>query len=74
MIIKFVATLLVAAVLFHPATPSQQPSPNEKRAVPVAVGDVAPDFTLEDQDGRKLTLSAERGKRPIVLVFYRGYW
>jgi cytochrome oxidase Cu insertion factor (SCO1/SenC/PrrC family) len=41
---------------------------------PVAVGQQAPDFTLADQNGRKHTLSAERGKRPLVLVFYRGYW
>jgi cytochrome oxidase Cu insertion factor (SCO1/SenC/PrrC family) len=74
MIIKFAFFLFIAAVLFYPATLSQQSSPNEKLAVPVAVGDVAPDFTLEDQEGRKFTLSAERGKRPIVLVFYRGYW
>jgi cytochrome oxidase Cu insertion factor (SCO1/SenC/PrrC family) len=45
-----------------------------KRAAPVGVGDVAPDFTLEDQDGRNHTLSAEHGKRPVVLAFYRGYW
>jgi peroxiredoxin len=40
----------------------------------VKAGDIAPDFTLADQDGRSLTLSAERGKRAVVLVFYRGYW
>ena len=44
------------------------------RGAPVAVGETAPDFTLEDQDGRKHALSAERGKRPVVLVFYRGHW
>ncbi len=41
---------------------------------PVAVGDTAPDFTLEDQSSRKITLSESRGKTPVVLVFYRGYW
>ena len=41
---------------------------------PVAVGQQAPDFTLTDQNGRKHSLSAERGKRAGVLVFYRGYW
>jgi peroxiredoxin len=41
---------------------------------PVAVGDAAPDFTLEDQNGKKITLSDARGKNPVVLVFYRGYW
>jgi cytochrome oxidase Cu insertion factor (SCO1/SenC/PrrC family) len=45
-----------------------------KRSAPVGAGDVAPDFTLPDQDGRKHALSAERGKRPVVLIFYRGHW
>ncbi len=44
------------------------------RATPVAVGEMAPDFTLEDHQGRKATLSESRGKSPVVLVFYRGYW
>lgn len=34
---------------------------------------VAPDFTLNDQDGKPFTLSSLRGS-PVVLVFYRGYW
>lgn len=33
----------------------------------------APDFALNDQDGRPFTLSSLRGSR-VVLVFYRGYW
>jgi peroxiredoxin len=33
------------------------------------VGDEAPDFTLKDQDGNDVTLSALRGK-PVVIVFY----
>ena len=37
-------------------------------------GDVAPDFTLEDQDGRGVSLSDYRNKKTVVLVFYRGYW
>lgn len=39
----------------------------------VAVGDVAPDFTLESRTGERVTLSELRGRR-IVLVFYRGHW
>jgi peroxiredoxin Q/BCP len=35
----------------------------------LAAGDVAPDFTLPDQDGTAVTLSALRG-RPVVLYFY----
>ncbi len=44
-----------------------------QRAAPVAVGDTAPDFTLFDQNGRKVTLSESRSN-PVVVVFYRGYW
>ncbi len=40
----------------------------------VKAGDAAPDFTLEDQDGKPVTLSDYRGKKTLVLVFYRGYW
>ena len=46
----------------------------EKRATPISVGEVAPDFTLVDQDSNRVTLSEARGKSPVVLVFYRGYW
>lgn len=43
---------------------------------PVAfkVGEPAPDFTLPDASGRPVTLADYRGKKPVVLVFYRGYW
>ena len=40
----------------------------------IKTGDVAPDFTLEDQDGKPVSLSDYRGKKTIALVFYRGYW
>jgi cytochrome oxidase Cu insertion factor (SCO1/SenC/PrrC family) len=45
-----------------------------QRAEPVAVGEDAPDITLQDQNGQKVTLSAAQRKSPVVLVFYRGYW
>jgi len=35
----------------------------------LSVGDTAPDFTLDDQEGRPLTLSDLRGK-PVVVYFY----
>ncbi len=40
----------------------------------VKVGDKAPDFTLEDTDGKKISPSNFRGKKSVVLVFYRGQW
>jgi peroxiredoxin Q/BCP len=33
-------------------------------------GDRAPDFTLEDQDGRSVSLADFRGKRNVVVYFY----
>ncbi len=36
---------------------------------PLAVGTPAPDFSVPDQDGSRVTLSAFRGKN-VVLVFY----
>jgi peroxiredoxin len=38
------------------------------------VGAPAPDFTLESKDGVAVTLSSFRGRKDVVLVFYRGHW
>jgi len=40
----------------------------------VKVGDRAPDFTLENMDGKRITLSDFRDRNNVVLVFYRGHW
>jgi hypothetical protein len=40
----------------------------------VAVGDLAPDFSLRALSGEVLTLSELRGDKNTVLVFYRGHW
>ena len=40
----------------------------------VKAGDTAPDFTLENVDGAEISLSDFRGKKNVVLVFYRGRW
>ncbi len=40
----------------------------------VAVGGVAPDFSLMSYAGTVTTLSDYRGEKNVVLVFYRGYW
>jgi hypothetical protein len=40
----------------------------------VKVGDRAPDFTLENMDGQRVTLSDVYRRRNVVLVFYRGQW
>ena len=40
----------------------------------VAVGDVAPDFSLMSYAGTVTTLSDFRGEKNVILIFYRGYW
>lgn len=40
----------------------------------IGQGDAAPGFTLPDQNGRQVALSAELAKGPVVLVFVRGGW
>ena len=37
---------------------------------PIAVGAVAPDFTLKDQNQQTVTLSDFRGKKNVLVVFY----
>ena len=59
-------SVVMAANLQSPTTAA--------RSTPIAVGDIAPDFTLEDRNKNRVTLSDARGKSPVVLVFYRGYW
>ena len=43
-------------------------------ATVLRVGERPPDFTLPDAGGRAVTLADYRGKKPVVLVFYRGHW
>lgn len=38
----------------------------------LSVGDLAPDFTLPNQNGEPVLLSSYRGKCPVVLIFYPG--
>jgi AhpC/TSA family len=38
------------------------------------VGERPPEFTLPDASGRPVSLADYRGKKPVVMVFYRGYW
>lgn len=43
-----------------------------KRAL--KAGDTAPDFTLPDATGRKVSLFDTLKQSPVILVFYRGGW
>lgn len=71
----FAFTIATALLLVPAAAPAAAPAQHVKRVrvAPPAVGAEAPDFKLVDQDGKRVTLSALRGQK-VVLVFYRGYW
>jgi len=79
--IAFFTLTLFALIAAPLATPAQTKlGPKDGESLPAAdlnrvkAGDTAPDFTLEDQDGKPVTLSDYRGKKTVALVFYRGYW
>jgi len=40
----------------------------------IEVGDLAPDFTLNDQENNPVTLSSFRGNKNVVLAFYPFDW
>jgi len=45
-------------------------TPLAGKAADLKVGDKAPDFTLPDQNGQKVSLSSFQGKKNVVLAFY----
>ena len=65
-----VSVLLLGAASFFHFVAARVPG----GATAFVVGEVAPDFTLNDAAGRAVRLGDYRGKKPVVLVFYRGYW
>jgi cytochrome oxidase Cu insertion factor (SCO1/SenC/PrrC family) len=64
-----VAAVLVIAAVVYVGAKMRVPKPQSA----FVEGQPAPDFTLNDQDGRPFHLADQRGT-PIVLIFYRGYW
>ena len=47
-----------------------QQQPATDRTITLKVGDLAPDFTLPDQNMKQVKLSDFRGKQNVVLAFY----
>jgi cytochrome oxidase Cu insertion factor (SCO1/SenC/PrrC family) len=75
-----VAALIAMTAFAIPAQSRPALGPADAKDLPpldtgrVAIGSVAPDFTLEAKDGGTVTLSEFRGSKIVVLVFYRGHW
>jgi cytochrome oxidase Cu insertion factor (SCO1/SenC/PrrC family) len=67
--LAFTSLLLIAGAWFNFVGARVPDAP-----VAFKVGERPPDFTLPDAAGRPVTLADYRGKKPVVLVFYRGYW
>lgn len=65
------ATPLVVDAL-HRATEELIASGAQERAL--KAGDIAPEFTLPDADGRLVSSKALLAKGPLVVTFYRGVW
>ncbi len=48
--------------------------PQKQQAKTLAVGALAPDFTLPDTDNGTFRLSDHQGERAVALVFLRHTW
>ena len=69
---KRIVTALVMAMallLAMGVAAQQQPQPSIAKTH-LKVGDVAPEFTLPDQNRKPVKLSDFRGKKNVILAFY----
>ena len=64
------ASFVMIAVLLALPSPAQQSQQPAIAKTNLKVGDVAPDFTLLDQNGKPVKLSEFRGKKNVILAFY----
>jgi len=62
-----VSTLVLGAAAQTAPAPAAAPTPPP---MTLKVGEMAPDFTLNDTAGNKVTLSSFRGKNNVVLAFF----
>ncbi|UCD23124.1 MAG: redoxin domain-containing protein [Gemmatimonadota bacterium] len=74
------AALAVMVVALNRSSSPQALGPADGRDLPrqdlerVALGTIAPNFSLTSLKGDVITLSEFRGTKNVVLVFYRGHW
>jgi cytochrome oxidase Cu insertion factor (SCO1/SenC/PrrC family) len=75
-----VLLMLALLLAFNQAAVSAQTGPKDevKHSATdldrIKVGQPAPDFTLKDSNGKNVSLADYRGKKNVVLIFYRGHW
>jgi cytochrome oxidase Cu insertion factor (SCO1/SenC/PrrC family) len=68
------ASTVATAAAFAQVGPKDNANLSATEIGRIKIGQAAPDFALENTDGKAITLSDFRGKKAVVLVFYRGYW
>jgi cytochrome oxidase Cu insertion factor (SCO1/SenC/PrrC family) len=61
---------LAALCLASASLAAAQAQPGPPPPPSIKVGDLAPDFTLRDQNTQEVRLSGFRGKKNVVLAFY----
>ncbi|MBI4479009.1 MAG: redoxin domain-containing protein [Acidobacteria bacterium] len=61
---------LLAAVAMMASAALAQERPAAEIVSKVKIGDMAPDFTLNDHNNKPVKLSDFRGKKNVVLAFY----
>ena len=65
---RLITTALAAGMLLPTLWAADKPA--ETPPPSVKVGDMAPDFTLTDQNGNKVSLHDFKGKKNVALAFY----
>ena len=65
---RLITTVLIAGMFVPTIRAADKPA--DTPAPAVKVGDVAPDFTLTDQNGNKISLHEFKGKKNVALAFY----
>jgi cytochrome oxidase Cu insertion factor (SCO1/SenC/PrrC family) len=70
LLFSFLLTVVPALAQLGPKDGAGLPATDLER---IKTGQAAPDFTLQNQDGKNIRLSDYRGRK-VVLVFYRGHW
>ena len=66
---RLITTVLAAGVLLPTMRAADKPADTPPPPA-VKVGDMAPDFTLTDQNGNKVSLHDFKGKKNVALAFY----
>ena len=66
---RVITTALVAGMLLPTLRAADKPAETPPPPA-VKVGDIAPDFTLTDQNGNKVSLHDFKGKQNVAVAFY----